>query len=223
MTRRTVSKGVCEACHKEVSKGAMTRHLVGCQETQKTGKLAKTSRLHHLIVESPGATAYWLHVEVPASATLAHLDTFLRDIWLECCGHLSAFRIGQQTYAVHPDPEAEVYMGAKEKSMAAKIGPLVGLGPWSYEYDFGSTTELRVRIVGAREGAAQGVRLLARNVPPPISCETCGQPAVSICSQCGWDGGGWLCETCIGEHECGEDYALPVVNSPRVGVCGYTG
>lgn len=125
MAKRTVSKGVCEACHKEVSKSAMTRHIAGCPETQKAGKSGRTALLHHLVVESPGATEYWLHVEAPASATLAHLDAFLREIWLEYCGHLSAFRIGQQTYAVAPDPAAEQYTGTREKSMTAKIGPLV--------------------------------------------------------------------------------------------------
>jgi hypothetical protein len=48
-----------------------------------------------------------------------------------------------------------------------------------------------------------------RNLEPPlISCEVCGKPATEVCA---------------GEHECGEEMLLPVVNSPRVGMCGYTG
>lgn len=38
-----------------------------------------------------------------------------------------------------------------------------------------------------------------------------------------WDGEGWLCESCAKNHECDEDMFLPVLNSPRTGVCGYTG
>jgi len=34
---------------------------------------------------------------------------------------------------------------------------------------------------------------------------------------------GWLCDECAPKHKCGEDMLLPVVNSPRVGKCGYTG
>jgi hypothetical protein len=34
---------------------------------------------------------------------------------------------------------------------------------------------------------------------------------------------GWLCDECAVGHECGEEMLLPVVNSPRVGVCGYVG
>lgn len=41
---------------------------------------------------------YWLYLEMPARATLTDLDGFLRDIWLECCGHLSAFDIGTVRY-----------------------------------------------------------------------------------------------------------------------------
>jgi len=34
-------------------------------------------------------------MQVKDNAALSDLDSFLRDIWLECCGHLSAFEIGE--------------------------------------------------------------------------------------------------------------------------------
>ena len=37
------------------------------------------------------------------------------------------------------------------------------------------------------------------------------------------EGEGWVCDECAPKHKCGEDMLLPVVNSPRVGMCGYTG
>ena len=43
---------------------------------------------------------------MPADATLADLDRFLRDIWLECCGHMSQFTIGKARYISHPDRAA---------------------------------------------------------------------------------------------------------------------
>lgn len=33
---------------------------------------------------------YWLIIEVSENVTLKELDNFIRDIWVECCGHLSA-------------------------------------------------------------------------------------------------------------------------------------
>jgi hypothetical protein len=30
-------------------------------------------------------------------------------------------------------------------------------------------------------------------------------------------------DVCVKDHECGEEMLLPMANSPRAGVCGYTG
>jgi hypothetical protein len=93
-----------------------------------------------------------------------------------------------------------------------------------YEYDFGSTTELTLKVVAKRDGVMKrnAIRLLARNQPPDIRCQ-CGKPAVWVCGECSWEPSGWLCKACGKKHECGDEMFLPVVNSPRVGVCGYTG
>lgn len=94
-----------------------------------------------------------------------------------------------------------------------------------HEYDFGTTTELSVKVLAEEDREAKGppIQVLARNIPPPIPCEVCGKPATEVCSQRVYDEQGWLCEACAQAHECGQDMLLPVVNSPRVGMCGYTG
>jgi hypothetical protein len=39
-----------------------------------------------------------------------------------------------------------------------------------------------------------------------------------------YDESGWFCERCAEENDLNtEEMTLPVVNSPRTGVCGYTG
>jgi len=94
-----------------------------------------------------------------------------------------------------------------------------------HEYDFGTTTDLSLKVVSQWEGGRPGepVELLARNDAPAIPCESCGRPATQICVECMWEGTGWMCDDCADNHECEEDMFLPVVNSPRVGMCGYTG
>jgi hypothetical protein len=96
-----------------------------------------------------------------------------------------------------------------------------------YEYDYGSTTDLVLRTVADWEGKTgrSAVTPLARNLPPEIFCDICGSPkrATRVCTECQWNGEGWLCGECAAKHECGEEMLLPVVNSPRTGVCGYTG
>jgi hypothetical protein len=54
----------------------------------------------HLLVEGRYIKDYWLRLEVPAATSLQNLDRFLRGIWLECCGHMSAFTIQGACYSV---------------------------------------------------------------------------------------------------------------------------
>ncbi len=97
---------------------------------------------------------------------------------------------------------------------------------FEHEYDFGSTTELAGRVVSEHESALskrEPIRLLARDDPPEFQCEACGEPATLICSQCVWEGVGLLCDAHAEAHECGEEMLLPVINSPRMSVCGCEG
>ena len=96
-----------------------------------------------------------------------------------------------------------------------------------YQYDFGSTTELFIKAVDNYDGATDGnkkIQIITRNAQPIIPCDECGlKPAAQICTECQWDDTGWLCEECAQTQECDEEMFLPVVNSPRTGVCGYIG
>lgn len=107
--------------------------------------------------------------------------------------------------------------------MRAKVGDVAHVPRWKYEYDYGTTTELRLRVGRAHVGPGGRPRMLARNVAPPWSCVECGAAATSICAVCNAGTDTWLCAECATKHACGEEYLLPAVNSPRVGQCGYTG
>jgi len=68
----------------------MTRHLRACRQQQAALQAPAPARrfpahpvkILHLVAEGYGP--YWLHLEVRADARLDTLDTFLRNIWLEC-------------------------------------------------------------------------------------------------------------------------------------------
>ena len=68
------------------------------------------------------------------------------------------------------------------------------------------------------------IKLIARNEMPSIKCK-CGKDAKWVCSECFYNNPekAFLCDVCAKKHECGEDMLLPVVNSPRIGLCGYEG
>jgi len=220
--KRPASPGKCSLCGGIFDKAAMTQHLKSCKRKQEAAATPKTgakTKAFHLLVEGRYLAEYWMHLAVPAHATLDTLDRFLRDTWLECCGHMSAFEIDGTTYSVEP-------MDADEEGMDVKLKDVLAPGmKFSHEYDFGSTTHLRLKVVSEEQSGptGRGIRVLARNEPPPIACVKCGQPAAQVCVQCLYSGKGWLCEKCASEHKCDEEMFLPVVNSPRVGVCGYTG
>lgn len=223
------SWGTCALCGCDFSKAGMTRHLESCiRKKLRAGDgqgpidVAHEDRHYHIRVEGRGPSDYWMHLQVRADASLEDLDDFLRDTWLECCGHLSAFTIRGNRYASDPIEDLN------EMDMKAPLGEILDPGlRFLHEYDFGTTTELVLKAVSEHEGSPgleeAPIQLLARNEPPPLTCNVCGRPATRVCTQCIYLDEGWLCDECAKNHECGEETLLPVVNSPRVGMCGYTG
>ncbi len=210
------SEGICDFCDKKVSGNAMKRHLLSCSEREKANKECPGQEKIFFI--KAGADPFWVYFEADGSSTLKETDSFLRGLWLECCGHLSLFTIFDETYASSPQKEH----GDRSMNIQLKNMLFPGL-KFSHEYDFGTTTMLGIECVSERLGKAIGeINVLARNNLPDFLC-ACGKPAKDICSQCEGEDGSLLCAECGKEHECGEDMLLPIVNSPRTGMCGYTG
>ena len=113
-------------------------------------------------------------------------------------------------------------MGGKD--MERPLSKVLKVGTtFKHEYDFGTTTQLLMKCIAERKGKAKEIEIIARNNLPDFKCCKCGKAAKEICTQCIWEGEGLLCKSCAKEHECGEDMLLPVINSPRMGMCGYTG
>lgn len=209
------SEGECGFCKKVFSGTAMGRHLQSCKEKAK----ARISGGGKSFLIKAAAGPFWVYFEADASSTLGTVDSFLRDLWLECCGHLSAFHIGGVTYASEPQQEYD------DKSMDVKLDAVLMPGQgFSHEYDFGTTTNLNLKCLSDMQGKTKGgIRVIARNKLPEINCGICNKPAKEICSQCAEKKEPFLCAACAKKHECGEEMLLPVVNLPRMGTCGYCG
>ena len=89
---------------------------------------------------------------------LKELDVFIRDIWVECCGHLSAFTIHEEQYESNPDTDA--FWGKPSRNMNYRLKDVVDVGDsFLYEYDFGSTTELVLSIHSCRDGEKRIMKL----------------------------------------------------------------
>lgn len=205
-----------------ISKAAATRPTPA-----ERGKGEKPSL--RLVIEGRYARDYWLHLSVSEGATLGTLDSFLRNIWCECCDHLSAFTLEGPRRRPSlldllteslPDDEGELDMNRAVRKVFPPGTHFL------YDYDFGTTTSLKGRTIEwLPAGFVQKpIEILARNNPPEIPCDQCGrQTATQICHECLWQDSGWLCERCAALHECGEEMLMPVVNSPRTGSCAYCG
>lgn len=218
------SAGTCEICGKGFEKAAMTRHLASCWRAETAATASETQggretgRTFHLVVEGQGLASYWIHLAAPAWTTLESLDRFLRKLWLECCGHLSAFSTAEVEY-LSEEPEEP-----NQRTMRTPLREVLRPGmALRYEYDFGSTTELSVRVIAERPGAAwvHGIVLLAQNDAPRIPCASCGRRATRVCAVCVYGETPAFCRACMSRHGCGPEMFLPLLNSPRAGVCAY--
>ncbi len=200
-----MTKGHCYLCGAVIAKSGFVKHF---DSKHLHGEKADNQECVLLKVEDAEDKIYWLYLDMPLTSTLKTLDTFLREIWLECCGHMSGF----------------YQHGGIEIGKSTKLEQFPAGSVLFYEYDFGSTTELRITFLHtvSRPRQRKAVRLLARNLPLRFDCGQCGEEADYICCECdAMEEYPFLCEKCLESHE--HECALPVVNSPRMGVCGYCG
>jgi hypothetical protein len=222
MPQRKQSKGICTYCGKEMAKGGATKHLATCPQRQAAiakadGSKAASETLYHLRVEDLYQKDFWLDLEMGGAKTLKDLDTYLRAIWLECCGHMSEFSgTGRLADQIEMQQKIrETFPSGEEKL--------------THIYDFGTSSETLVKCVGTRHGkplTARPIALMMRNKMPEAQCIDCDRPATHLCLQCMTDDEVWgtLCSKHAKEHP-HDDYGEPIllVNSPRLGMCGYDG
>jgi hypothetical protein len=249
MEQNPKSEGKCFFCGKTFVKAGINRHI----QTHLKQKAKENKEGHSYLVKvesNPkwGSAPYFLSLWVDGSATMGNIDEFLRNIWLECCGHMSAFTNPQnrpQRGGLWDFFEAEeLLMKGKQKEYEKLMEDVKGEVPMSrktnkvfykglkleYEYDFGSSTELLLTIVDEYPVKADGkIVLLSRNEPLEWLCDTCKkESAIQICTVHNWDDDSLFCDKCAKKHakKCDDfkEYAaLPIVNSPRMGVCAYEG
>lgn len=221
MTRKKQTKGNCAFCGREMTGGGMNKHLQSCLERQKAIQTAVSSKttpqsIYHLRVRDAYDNNFWLHLEINGRSTLKDLDRYLRAIWLECCGHMSQFSVGGWR--------------GQEIAMSRKIEAVLAPGvTLTHIYDFGTSSETLIQSLSVREGTPltkHPIYLMARNNVPEAACAECGAAATWYCADCLVEKGEWinLCANHLNTHD-HDEYGgpSPLINSPRLGMCGYDG
>ncbi|MFH1052606.1 MAG: hypothetical protein V1779_16930 [bacterium] len=212
MEEELKSEGSCLFCEKMISQREMGKHLgMHLSEMEKNDGGNGTKNYCHVVVD---AGEMFLHLLVNGTAKMKLIDNFLRDIWLDCCGHLSCF--GHKNFKIsNKDIVEDIFVDR------IKI---------YHDYDFGTTTRTYLKgLKNYQLRLKDDIVLLSRNQPLKLMCVTCKiKPAAFICTTCNYDDYSFFCEECAKKHEetCADfaEYGnMPVVNSPRMGECGYEG
>lgn len=244
MSEKLTSEGKCLFCSKLYKKAGINRHLQKHLEQKAIeGRPGKSFLVKVETDKSWGSTPYFLSLWLDGETKMKDLDFFLKRIWLECCGHMSSFINPKErsTYGGMANFfDIDDFFEKGKNSMEAQNGEV----PMSkkakvvfeekltldYAYDFGSTTALQITALHEYPVKAdQKIVLLSRNEPLALMCSSCGKkPATQICSICSCQEQAQFCEKCALKHakQCDDfdEYAaMPIVNSPRMGVCAYAG
>ncbi|MBO6185046.1 MAG: hypothetical protein J6O88_10240 [Chryseobacterium sp.] len=213
MNQELISEGKCVFCEELLEKSKINTHLKKhLKDFLKQEPLGTSFLLQIFTYPNYKKSPYFIYLLVDGEAKMKDIDGFLKDIWLDCCGHMSEF-------------EGRI---AKSRKLVDILEKGMDVG---YEYDFGSTTYLQIKVVEEFSyKSPKKIYLLSRNEPLKLMCHTCKeQPASVMCSVEQWeDQEHMFCDECATKHEevCEDfaDYAaLPIVNSPRMGECGYEG
>jgi hypothetical protein len=217
MSDKLPTKEICLNCKKSFLKSGLIKHLKSCVLS-----ILINNKTPSYLLNIYNGELFWIKVLINGDTTFDILDSFLRDLWLECCGHLSHFKIKGEYYTnSHP------YLENGEKTMSYKIKTLLSKGlTFSYTYDFGTSTDLTLEVKERFDkGIKQDLKLLARNRKLEIQCWICNNNLVTtVCSECFFMSEDFLfCDKCKTKHDCDEEMYLKFVNSPRTGFCAYEG
>ncbi|AWK50586.1 nucleic acid-binding protein [Clostridium beijerinckii] len=206
-------KAKCYYCNKELTERTIKRHMKNCSEMKKSIYEKriddKEQRNQFIIAIKPkyAGNEYCIYLSMDGTLGLVHIDQFIRDIWVECCGHLSGFKIRNKFY--------------QDNQMNTQLNDILNIDEkFEYEYDFGSTTCLVLDVVNIIEvpSSFSQIEIIARNHEIKHVCKICGAEAKYF----NYEKDEWGCENCIdGDNDIIMEFDY--CNSPRDGVCGYEG
>ena len=224
-----MTQGECTYCSMIIDGHEIDSHIIKCTKSPYQTVIEQSKSVKDKIfligIQSPELPLYWMFVEAKGSSTLEMFDNFLRKTWLECCGHMSHFIIGNIYYEKHPLDED--IGDNKSRTMKASIENILDTNSvFHHEYDYGTTTYLQLKVFAVRCGTVgKPIILVARNEAPSWLCTFCKNPATKVCGICGIGLRNVFCHKCLAKHSCTKEkgVALPLVNSPRTAQCGYTG
>ncbi len=208
--------GRCYFCNREGTQTILKNHFSKCVPYQKS--LEQGENIYYMLrIEDSFNPDYWLFINMKSTSKLSSLDGFLRKIWLECCNHTSQFSFSESGYPIPFSRKIDqVFLLDSDKILKTKL---------HYKYDFDNPTTLTINPMSIFKSIyhKKNIMLMARNILHEFKC-SCQKQAEFICTKCQYGNKNpFLCKECASTHKCGTEALLPVVNSPRMGICKYDG
>jgi len=207
-----VSEGKCRCCNKIYKQTGMTRHLSSHLKAATNEK--NDHHYYHLTI---GEGPYFLHLLINETTKLVELDSFLREVWLECCGHLSDFMFKGEPRTFDFDDNSRMKRTIKEVLKKGQTG--------THIYDFGSSTHLQLKSIERYSLSKKlpNITILSRNEDLDHKCRDCGKPADYIHLEAIYEvDNPFFCKKCLKKSkEYDDEMISDICNSPRMGVCGY--
>jgi hypothetical protein len=211
----------CYICNNTYSPEGFTRHVKSCIVKNKNAELQTVpdnDSVYLIKITERYVKGYALYLLIDGCVLLGTLDNYLREIWLECCGHLSTFLIDGQRYDCSPEYPGEYDMNHEIRNLPIDK-------KFEYMYDFGSTSYLQLELMGIYKYKHTdiGIHLIGRNTFSTPKCSSCDKEADVYAVNPDSIKGQFMCSSCFDkkEKEVDEIYEHPITNSPRMGICGY--
>ena len=130
-------QGKCYYCGKELTERTIKRHMKNCSEMKKIieDKIQNPKEVRDQFLISikykKNSGKYCIYMSIDANLQLEHIDKFIRDIWVECCGHSSTFYIDKQEYSSNSDGQLKMNIHLKDILNVNQ--------KFEYKYDFDLT------------------------------------------------------------------------------------
>ncbi len=154
------SVGRCHLCGNAIRAEDVITHARSCVTTAVQTLINNDLHSKHaangtfLIWVRADEVRQWMMLAVRPTTTLLQLDQSLRNLWLECCGHMSRFEIGTTRYSAgRPGPGGTHLFAAYladpgDRHMMYTVGQTISHGAsFRHEYDYDYTTCLDLECV----------------------------------------------------------------------------
>ena len=150
------SRGRCHLCGREARADDAAQHVRTCliDQIQKRYTIPEMDERYArnqpiIIWVRSEQRRHWVVLAVQPTTSLRQLDQFLRNHWLECCGHMSHFQVGNVQYSAcvsgpGDPPWFDTDLAEPdEQHMVHTIEESITPGQrFQHEFDYGHTTNL---------------------------------------------------------------------------------